>query len=103
MSSLTLELRHFLGDALFGLDPNLRQDLVDFDDNNWMVWYKWPNASLMKTPKARVLRTFEMFLRLPKEKRLGAAWIIETMEDSQRQLGMRDSDIAAVIMKLLWV
>lgn len=93
----------FFGDALLQMNPDLLQNFVDFDDNNWMVWYKWPNATLMRTPKAKVLKTLENYVGLPKEKRTGIAWMIETMEDSQRNLGMNDADIAAVMMMLLFV
>ena len=93
----------FFGETLLKSDPNLLRSFIDFDDNNWMVWYKWPDATLMRTPKAKVLKTLERYLAMPKEKRPGAAWIITTMEESQRQLGMNDADIAAVVMTLLWV
>ncbi|MCJ1386958.1 hypothetical protein MMC17_010087 [Xylographa soralifera] len=93
----------FFGETLLQMYPDLLQNFVDFDDYNWMVWYKWPDATLMRTPKAKVLKTLEEYLALPKEKRSGVAWIIETMEDSQRNLGMNESDIAAVVMTLLWV
>ena len=93
----------FFGETLLQMYPDLLQNFVDFDDHNWMVWYKWPDATLMRTPKAKVLKALEEYLSLPKEKRSGVAWIIETMEDSQRNLGMNDSDIAAVVMTLLWV
>ena len=93
----------FFGEKLLQLDPDFLQNFADFDDNNWMLWYNWPNASPMRTPKAKVLRTLERYLSLPKEERLGAAWIIDKLEDSQRQLGMKVEDIAAVMMTLQWV
>lgn len=57
----------------------------------------------MRTPKAKVLRILEEYLQLPTTQRSGVAWIIETMVDAQRDLGMKDADIAAVVMALLWV
>ena len=93
----------FFGERLLQLDPDFLQNFADFDDHNWMLWYKWPNASLMRTPKAKVLRTLERYLSLPKDQRSGTAWKIDKLEDSQKQLGMKIEDIAAVMMTLQWV
>ena len=96
-------MRAFFGKALFELDPNIMEHFVDFDDNNWMVWYKWPNASAMRVPKAKVLRTLERFLALPKEEKSDMSFLTKAMEDSMKQLGMSIPDMAAVVMMQVWV
>ena len=98
-------LKAFFGERILNGSPQLLQDFIDFDDNNWMVFYNWkgPGAQAMHKPKARVLNILEDWLKLPKTERSGAAWLIETMEESQRQLGMDDRDIAVVLMMLMWV
>ena len=95
----------FFGESIFQLSPTLLNDFIDFDNHNWMVFYNYtgPNAQAMRKPKAKVLAVLEKWLRLPKSQRPGAAWLIETMEESQRQLGMKEADIAVVLMMLMWV
>ena len=98
-------LKAFFGEPIFQLSPSLLDDFIEFDDNNWMVFYNWtgPNVQAMRKPKAKVLAVLEEWLRLPKAQRQGTAWLIETMEESQRQLGMKEADIAVVLMMLMWV
>ena len=55
----------------------------------------------MRKPKANVLGVLEESLRLPKAQRLGAAWLIETMDDTQQRPGMKEADIAVVLRKKL--
>ena len=95
----------FFGESIFQLSPTLLNDFIDFDDHNWMVFYNYtgPDAQAMRKPKAKELAVLEKWLRLPKSQRPGAAWLIETMEESQRQLGMKEADIAVVLMMLMWV
>lgn len=100
---LRANLRTFLGERILQMDPHFVQDFLDFDDNSWMIFYRWPNAAVARNAKEKILTVLEAYLRLPKPERQGASWIIESMEDSQRQLGMKERDIAAVLMMFMWV
>lgn len=85
------------------MDQSLLHNFIDFDKNNWMIWYNIPNASKARNPMAKVHRTIERYIKLPKCERPGGAWFISTMEDAQRQLGMKESDIATVLLMFMWV
>ena len=56
-----------------------------------MIFYNRPNNILARQPKTKVLKAIETYLELPKIERPGAAWLIEMMEESQRQLGMEEA------------
>ena len=48
--------------ALFGtkilvIDPKLVQKFLAFDDENWKLWYKWPNARAMHAVKTEMMKT----------------------------------------------
>lgn len=96
-------IRAFFGEQILQMDPQFLHDFIKFDDNNWMIFYNWPDAAIARNAKAKVLKTLEAYLRLPKPERQGASWLVETMEESQRQLGMEEPDIAVVLMMVMWV
>ena len=96
-------LRAFFGDTILDLEPDLIQDFLDFDEDNWKLWYKWPNAKDMFAAKSRVSRTLQRYLALPKEKRPGASFIVETMITTQRALGTSDEDLANVLCMVVFV
>ena len=96
-------IRAFFGERILQMDAQFLQNFLVFDDNNRMIFYNMPGAAIARNAKAKVLRTLEAYLSLPKTKRQGASWLVETMEDAQRQLGMKESDIAVVLMMVMWV
>ena len=51
----------------------------------------------MHAAKTKVTKTILAYLRLTKEERMDAAWLIQTMEATQRAIGMTDDDIATVL------
>ncbi|PQE28476.1 cytochrome P450 protein [Rutstroemia sp. NJR-2017a BBW] len=94
-------LRAFFGEQILTMDPDLLSNFIDFDNNNWMIWYNWPKAPQARDPMEKVKKTIESYLTLPKTDRPGAAWLISTMEEAQRQLGMEDGDIAIVLLMFI--
>jgi hypothetical protein len=96
-------IRAFFGERMLELDTSLVDEFIGFDDNNWMIWYKWPQASDARDPMTRVLKTIERYLMLPKSERPGAAWLVTRMEEAQRQLGTKESDIAIALLMFMWV
>lgn len=100
---LDAALRAFFGDKILALEPDLPDHFLDFDDDNWKLWYKWPNAKKMHEAKSKVIKTLRRYLALPKEERPGAAYIVETMETTQRALGTSEEDIAKILCMVVFV
>lgn len=100
---LDAALRAFFGDQILVLEPDLPNHFLEFDDDNWKLWYKWPNAKKMHTAKFKVIKTLIRYLALPKEERPGAAYIVETMETTQRALGTSEEDIAKILCMVVFV
>lgn len=100
---LNAALRVFFGDRLVDLEPDLSRHFLEFDDDNWKLWYKWPNATKMHAAKSKLAKTLQRYLALPKEERPGAAFIVETMEKTQRALGMSEEDIAKILSMVIFV
>lgn len=100
---LDATFRVFFGDKIMELEPNLIRHFLDFDEDNWMLWYNWPNATKMHAAKSKLAETLQRYLAHPKEERPGAAYIVERMETSQRALGLSEEDIAKVLCMVVFV
>ena len=100
---LDAALRAFFGDKLLAIDPDLPKHFLEFDDDNWKLWYKWPNATKMHTAKSKLTKTLEHYLALPKKERPGAAYIVERMETTQRVLGTSEKDLAKILCMVIFV
>ena len=97
--------RTFFGDKLLEIDPTFTQTFSDYDDNSWKLLYQYPQilAKDAHGPKTKMLDTLETYLKLPKESRSDASWLIQTIEAEQRQIGNGDRDIAIILMSGYWV
>ncbi|KAL8729917.1 MAG: hypothetical protein Q9181_004832 [Wetmoreana brouardii] len=93
----------FFGKQLLNIDPDLVHDFIEFDDNNWMVFYNWPQKSVATKPMKRILAVIMTYLDLSKAQRPDSAWLIDRFEDAQAQLETPKEDVAVVLMMLLWV
>jgi hypothetical protein len=96
-------LNAFFGKVLLETEPAMVQDFLDFDDENWTLWYKWPKASKMYMAKDRMAKAIERYLTLDDETREDASFIIKTFIKSQRALDTADGDIAKVLCMLVFV
>ncbi|KAK8131988.1 cytochrome P450 oxidoreductase [Apiospora kogelbergensis] len=95
----------FFGDAFLKMAPNLLNDFFDFDDNSWMLMYRYPRvlARNMYQSKQNAIDYLTAYLDLSLEDRPGAAWFVTTMEEEQRALGIQSRDIATLLMMVYWV
>lgn len=97
--------RAFYGESLLQNQPDLLQDFFDFDDNSWMLMYRYPSflASSMYQAKDAAIDGLTQYFAMPKESRGGEAWFIRTLEAEQRQLDIGDRDIATLSLMVYWV
>jgi len=97
--------RAFFGESLLQIEPDLFRDFFDFDDNSWMLLYRYPRflAKDMYRAKDAAIDALTKYFALPKESRSGEAWFIRTLEAEQRQLGIGDRDIATLMLMVYWV
>jgi hypothetical protein len=93
----------FFGKILLEIEPSFVQDSIDFDEENWKLWYRWPRATRMYAAKDRMARSIERYLALGEEMRQDASFITRTFIKSQRALDVSDVDIAKVLCMLAFV
>lgn len=95
----------FFGDILLDISPDFTEHFYDYDENSWKLLYQYPRifARDLHTAKSKMLNTLVTYLKLPKEQRSDASWLIQTLENEQRDIGIEIRDIAAMIMMGYWV
>lgn len=98
--------RAFFGDTLLDeIQPDLLDSFFVFDDESWKLNYQYPRlaAKKMYAAKDKATTAFERYFSLPRSSRPGAAWVIMTLEDDMRSLGMDTQQIASMIFMIYWV
>jgi hypothetical protein len=92
--------RTLFGDALFNIDPQLRETFAAFDTNLWKLFYRFPRWAARDTYEARdkLVAALTRYFRLPLEQRPGAAWIVHVRERTFRSLGMDEEQIAVQLL-----
>ena len=95
----------FFGVALLRVDENLIRDWHDFDDDSWMLTYKYPRflARKMYAGKDKNSEAFTRYFQLPPSERQDACYYVKSLEARQREQGMADRDIAVSIQLFYWV
>lgn len=95
----------FFGETLLEMQPDLLHHFDIFDDNSWMLMYRFPRflAKNMYLAKDAAIDALEKYFETPKECRSGSAWFVQTLETEQRGLGINNRDIATLILMVYWV
>lgn len=103
--SLNAATRAFYGESLLQNQPDLFRKSFDFDDNSWMLMYRYPRfmATSMYQAKDAAIDALTQYFALPRGSRQGEAWFVRTLEAEQRQLGIGDRDIATLNLMVYWV
>ena len=97
--------RAFFGNILLDdVQPDLLDSFFIFDDESWKLNYQYPRfaAKQMHAAKDKSIAAFERYFSLSRSSRPGAAWIITTLEDDMRALGMDTQQIASMIFLVYW-
>ena len=100
---LSAAMRAFFGEKLLDVDLDLPQHFLDFDYDNWKLWYKWPDSKNMHLALRKVTVALEKWLAIPSAERAGASFIVETFEKSQKALGTSNEDLAKIFSMVLFV
>lgn len=97
--------KSFFGDRLLQIQPDLFQHFFDFDDNSWQLTYKLPTFLCKKMNASKKLSTDALteYFRLPKKERPGEAWLVRNLEAEMRNIGIKEPDIASLVMMIYWV
>ncbi|ESZ95986.1 putative oxidoreductase, FAD-binding [Sclerotinia borealis F-4128] len=95
----------FFGPSLLELEPQLFQSFFSFDDKSWKLTYNIPApwSNDMRSAKATAQTALTNYFEMPKDRRPGACWLVETLEKEMKAVGIQPPDIAAYLMMYYWV
>lgn len=89
---------------LFTIDPHMTQKMRQFTDELWKLMY--PSVFLDSKEVAAIreeyAKAFLIYQRLPKELRQGEAWVVSTLIDQYKELGINEKDSAAMLVMVYW-
>ena len=92
------------GNRIYETAPGLVQNLLDFNDDAWMLIFHYPQGAASKLNKARqkILKAFLSYIQAPQENRSDQAWLIEQVMMRQRAAGIDEEDQAALLLMIYW-
>jgi len=95
----------FFGPALLKLDSNFIQDYHDFDNDSWMLTYRYPRflARKLYTSLDRNTAAFTRYVQLAPSERPGACYYVHHMTKRLREADIPDRDMAIVLQMFYWV
>ncbi len=93
----------FFGKRFLDLSPSLLDDFINFDENNWMVFYNWPGKAKALDPMRNILGLLQIYVDIPKADRQDTSWLIQMFEEAQGHSDASKDDVAVMLMVLLWV
>ena len=94
----------FFGSALLKHDPSIIEKFLAFDDTAWKINYKipLPFSRDAHTTKDNLIASFHSYLKLPKEQRSDASWLVQKLESEMRQAGIMERDMATFAISVMW-
>ncbi|KAI8623583.1 putative cytochrome p450 [Xylariaceae sp. FL1651] len=93
----------YFGDVLERVDPQYTDNFVVFDEVIWKMLYQYPSLLCrdMMVPRDRMIASMRAYFQLhPDERRGQAAWLINTLEDEFRGIGVDDNNLAILFFHL---
>lgn len=93
----------YFGETLERIDPGMPAAFLEFDELIWKMLYQYPGflSQDMSVPRTRVIAALRRYFQLPRKERVGkVAWLIDTMEDEIRALGIDDENLAILMFHL---
>ncbi len=96
--------RTLFGHRIYEAAPDLVQNLLDFNDDAWMLIFHYPQSaeSKLKKSRSKILEGFMNYIQGPEEIRSGRAWLIERVMEEQKAVDIRDEDRAALLLMIYW-
>ncbi|CAG8959243.1 hypothetical protein HYFRA_00012601 [Hymenoscyphus fraxineus] len=93
----------YFSETLDRIDPKLPDAFLIFDEVIWKMLYQYPEflSHDMSRARAQVTASLKKYFEIPQSERSnGTAWLITSMEDEMRALGVDNDNLAVLIFHL---
>ena len=92
--------RSIFGDVLYKVDPGVIDNMLEFNDRAWMVFFRYPEASSSAVSRRgrKLMDTLKTFIPAPKEERAGQAWSIKNTLSGQEIAGIDVHSSASMLL-----
>ena len=96
--------RSMFGSHLHAILPNVVDQMLQFNDNAWMVFFRYPDTfgSPVSAPRKALTKALEEFCRLPQHQRREQAWSIKTITRAQEIVGIDVHSRASIMLMIYW-
>lgn len=92
----------YFGETIEKNNPETSKEFYIFDELVWKLLYQYPSmlSQDMAVGRAGVVNALCRYLETPKDERSDAAWLIRSLEDEMRAIGVEQRDMAIVFFHL---
>ncbi len=96
--------RTMFGDRILEVEPEIIRNLLNFNDDAWMLIFHYPQSPASKLNQARnkVLEGLINYMQGPDGTRPDRAWLIQKIMEEQKILDISDKDKAALLLMTYW-
>ena len=96
--------RSMFGNRIFELEPELVQNMLDFNDDAWMLIFQYPQSPESRLHKARrrLLDFFVKYMQDTAGLRFEQAWMIDKVLRDLKNIDMCDEDRAPLLLMIYW-
>lgn len=98
-------ISHYMfGERLYQVEPGIAEHMVQFNDDAWMVLFRYPEFMAPRLAKSRrkIQEAFRKYIQIPKEQRSDAMWGMQNIIAAQEQAGIREKDRTALLLLVYW-
>ncbi|OTB13141.1 hypothetical protein K445DRAFT_65159 [Daldinia sp. EC12] len=93
----------YFGHILAEVDHDLPNSFFQFDELIWKMLYQYPGflSYDMSVPRSRIITSLRKYFTIPQvERKEGAAWLINSMEDEAKAIGIDEENLAIIMFHL---
>lgn len=96
--------RYMFGEKLRQIEPSIAEYMVQFNDDAWMVLFRYPEFMTPKLAKSRrkIQEAFRKYIKIPRNQRSDAMWGMQNIIASQEQAGVAEKDRTALLLLVYW-
>lgn len=96
--------RSIFGRHLNDIEPRIVQHMLGFNDNAWMVFFRYPDffGLPVTEPRKKIMDALRTFIQLPEEQRSEQSWAVKNIIAAQEIIGIDLEARASVLLMIYW-